>query len=750
MLHRSLLYLILILISFTSAAQVNVTGTIRDKVNGDALPFVVIAADNGTPGTISNAEGKFLLSLTPGSHSLRIHLLGYRDTIVNVVVQDTGLQLAILLMPANVEKAAVVISSSRSEQVITEVPVSMELLRPRYIENSNQPTLETAIEQVPGLTVIDGQANIRGGSGFSYGAGTRVLVLVDDLPMLAADANDVKWSFIPIENTEQVEVLKGASSALYGSAALNGVVNLRTRFATDKPSTKITAFGSVYDTPDNEIMKWWRGNRGTGGFSVSHSRKIKNFDLIAGGQYFNDAGYRKAETEERVRANFNIRYHFKKAKGLTTGLAVNAQRAEGGSFLIWSDHLEGALIPAGGTGTGSTLSSYTTKRLTIDPSVIYAGEKSSHKLRGRFFLTDNENNTDQGSNAELFFGEYIFTHRFSELVKTTAGVAATKNEVKGDLYGSHTSESQAAFAQLDGKWKMLTWTGGYRVEQALISGIRHEPEQLLRGGLNIKILKATWLRTSYGQGFRFPSIAEKYVRTRVGNIVIYPNDSLITERGFSWEAGIRQLIKTGEWLAMIDAAYFISEYSDMMEFTFGAYGNPLVDPLFGLGFKAKNIGNTRISGFEISVSGNGKIGNCKQTLLAGITIIDPVQLDFDLARDTIYNTSQENILKYRYRTMLKFDAETEYRNVYAGVSTRYYSFMENIDKPFELAIPGVKLYRESHSNGDWIFDLRAGYVFNESLRAGITVKNAGNREYVTRPADMQPPRSLSFQLIYNL
>ena len=61
------------------------------------------------------------------------------------------------------------------------------------------------MEQVPGVTIIDGQANIRGGSGFSYGAGSRVLLLVDDLPMLAADAGDIKWSFLPVENLEQVE-----------------------------------------------------------------------------------------------------------------------------------------------------------------------------------------------------------------------------------------------------------------------------------------------------------------------------------------------------------------------------------------------------------------------------------------------------------------------------------------------------------------------------------------------------------------
>ncbi|MBK6986176.1 MAG: TonB-dependent receptor plug domain-containing protein [Bacteroidetes bacterium] len=79
--------------------------------------------------------------------------------------------------------------------------------------------------------VSDGQASIRGGSGYSYGAGTRVLMLVDEMRMISADAADIKWNYLPLENLEQVEVIKGAASALFGSSAMNGVINMRTAYA---------------------------------------------------------------------------------------------------------------------------------------------------------------------------------------------------------------------------------------------------------------------------------------------------------------------------------------------------------------------------------------------------------------------------------------------------------------------------------------------------------------------------------------
>lgn len=77
--------------------------------------------------------------------------------------------------------------------------MSMEVIKPSFIENTNSIDMKEAINKAPGVNIIDGQANIRGGSGYSYGAGSRVLVLVDDVPQLAADAGDVKWDFYPLK-----------------------------------------------------------------------------------------------------------------------------------------------------------------------------------------------------------------------------------------------------------------------------------------------------------------------------------------------------------------------------------------------------------------------------------------------------------------------------------------------------------------------------------------------------------------------
>jgi iron complex outermembrane receptor protein len=125
------------------------------------------------------------------------------------------------------------------------------------IENTNSTDLSQVINRLPGVQVADGQASIRGGVGWSYGTGNRIAVLLDDMPLLGADLGDARWKFLPIEAAEQVEVIKGASSVLYGSAALNGTINVRTGWPTMKPQTKIQSYQGVMQNYDRSIINWW-------------------------------------------------------------------------------------------------------------------------------------------------------------------------------------------------------------------------------------------------------------------------------------------------------------------------------------------------------------------------------------------------------------------------------------------------------------------------------------------------------------
>ena len=131
---------------------------------------------------------------------------------------------------------------------------SLEVIKPTAIENLGFTSTDEAIERAPGVTMVDGQANIRGGSGFSYGAGSRVLLLTDDIPSTQADAGRPNWGHIPLENIGQIEIIKGAASALYGSSAMNGIINIRTAYPTSKEYNHLVFYTTQYNKPETSTL----------------------------------------------------------------------------------------------------------------------------------------------------------------------------------------------------------------------------------------------------------------------------------------------------------------------------------------------------------------------------------------------------------------------------------------------------------------------------------------------------------------
>lgn len=747
----NLILLSLLLIVTASVAQQSGTimGLIRDASTKEPIPGVNVVVDAGT-GTVTDGGGRYQFDLPAGDHNITFRFIGYTSQNKSITIAAGEARIInIDLSVSSTVLNTVVVSAGKFEQKLEEVTVSMEVIKPAFIENTNATAMDVAMEQVPGVTVIDGQANIRGGSGFSYGAGSRVLLLVDDLPMLAADAGDIKWSFLPVENIEQVEVIKGASSALFGSSAMNGVINVRTAYPKSKPQTTVNWFTGWYGDTKREQLQWW-GNKmqQIQGLSFNHLEQIKQFDLGVSGNAFFDEGFKQGESEKRFRMNVNTRYRFKKTDGLSVGLNANITNTAGGLFLLWQNDSTGAYIPQGGiVDSTTTVSYYETTRTSIDPFLTYVGKKgSTHKIRSRYFKSANRNNTNQEAFAGLYYAEYQYQKKFGELLNITTGFNEIYSDIKSDLYADHSANNMAVFAQADARIGRLNVSVGGRYESNLVDGGDKESIPVFRSGLNFKLFEYTNLRASYGQGYRYPSIAEKFVSTQVGSIVIYPNDSIKSETGWTAEFGIKQGVKLGGWQGFFDVAVFWSEYQDMMEFTFGRYGT-FADPLFGFGFKSVNIGNTKITGFDLELVGEGTIGTVPVTLMCGYTYIDPIQKDFDAAVDTLKNSANYNILKYRYRHLFKGDIEFNPGKFMIGWSTRFNSFMENIDAVFEsdATIPGVKDYREQHDYGDWVFDTRLGYRVTKNFSTSLIVRNVFNHEYMGRPADMQPPRNYALQ-----
>jgi len=773
----------------------SISGTITDANNNEELIGANIILENGG-GTSTDVFGKYTLNTKTGTQKVIFKYIGYKDIVKDItLIEGENKTINIALKSSSEQLSTVVVSAGRFEQKIEEITVSMEVIKPTLIENKNTTQIETAMDQIPGVNITDGQANIRGGSGWSFGAGTRVLVMVDDMPLISGDAGQAQWSLIATENINQVEVIKGASSALYGSSALNGVINVRTAFPSQKDIdknklpgyTKVNMHFGLIDKAERDELNWnGEKRRAFKGIEFLQAMKLDNLDLSIGGNIFKDDGYRMGEITDRKRFNMNSTYKSKKVEGLSYSLNANYLNQSSGSTLIWNG-LDEAYIPLDYSVSTSTGDTY-----NIDPSITYIKGNNRHSLRTRFLNVTNNNLTNgvdvgQSNSAKTYYSDYQWQKKL-EKYNLTATLGTTNEIVyaRSDLFNGNTSrKNNSLYTQLDKKHRRLNISLGARYE---IFNLSSEDKYLIDGesinnitagkpvfrtGLNYQLAEATYIRTSWGQGYRFPSMAELFIRTTQSGLEIYPNPNLKPESGWSSEIGIKQGLKLGNWMGYIDLAAFLMQYDDMMEFSFGRWAESRGDTNFyGLGFKSLNVGKTQISGIELSLNGQGKISkDFSVNFMGGYSYMHsisltpdetyakfdrPINLGGENMDSLTYNnnSSDPSALKYRYKHIAKIDIEIMYKELSLGGSFRYNDFMRNVDKIFTEKIiggdngmiPGINSARKKFKNGDLVIDLRAGYQITETARLGFIVNNLLNREYMSRPANMMPPRTIAMQL----
>jgi outer membrane receptor protein involved in Fe transport len=769
-----------LLFSFLSvslfAQNTRISGKITDAITGEALIGATIRS--GSTGAASDAEGNYTLSLAPGSHEISVAYIGYtsKNFTLRLNAGETR-QLDFLLDNADNLLQTATVTSGKFEKPLGEVTVSMDVIKPKLIESTNSTSVDEVLIKVPGVTIIDGQASIRGGAGYSNGAGTRVLILVDDIPALQPDAGLPNWDDFPVENIAQLEVLKGAASALYGSSAMNGIINIRTGFAKDKPETAFAVFGKAWGNPKDERKKWWGADTSgilqpvETGFSFVHRRKIRKLDLVVGAYSLYRDSYNRDSYSRYGRVTPNLRYRANDRLTLTLNSNFNFGRS--GSFFIWGN--DSTMAYQAGIGSAS----FTRGRLrfNIDPGVQYFDKHGNrHKILSRYFYIHNNNSGNQSNDSRLYYGEYQFQRNMERIgLVTTMGVVGMYNTVDAEIYSnaSYRSRNLAGYIQADYKvFDRLNLSAGLRYEQneqhspdsiflrtellgVIPNGLTTEAKPVYRFGANYQLAQATYIRASLGQGYRYPTIAEKFVSTDfgVGNSVA-PNPQLVSETGWTAELGIKQGFKLGSWQGYLDLTGFVSEYQNMMEFVLDSIYFDFSPPNPGLvaRFQSQNTGDTRIEGWEVSIVGQGKLGPGTLSLMTGFTSVNPQYKRFnDSLRINVYKASDSaNVLKYRFRNTFKFDAEYNLNKFSTGLSVQYNSHMQSIDAVFEYGLPGVNSFRSKNNDGFTLVDLRASYQLSKSLKVSAICGNLLNEAYTVRPALLEAPRNYTLRLDWKI
>lgn len=721
-----------------------VRGKITDRVTGLSLPGVYVVHGKHQ-GVISGSDGSYVIVAEAGKLILTFRFIGYETITRDVTVLSNDTVTLDIEMDTKIREIdQIVVSASRSEQKVAELTISLDVIKSGFISQNHITDAQEIINKTSGIEVIDGQASVRGGSGYSYGVGSRVLALIDGLPVLSADAGNIKWQFLPLENIAQIEIIKGASSVLYGSSALNGVINFRSAEPSTTPTTTFYAETGVFDNPANKNWKWWTSPRFFSSASFSHLRKEGNTDVGIGLNLLSEPGYRKLNDEKLGRISLRLKHTNSRIRELSYGINMNAGYTGKSDFVLWEDGYTGALKQ-----DESTALNLHGSFIALDPFLSYRqGSKTKHDLRMRLQSTINRfpDSKKNNSRALSLYSEYQLVHKFSEKISLTAGASGNVSSVVSEFYGDHDALNIAGYSQLEIKpAKRLKAVAGLRIEENFVDGTNDRIVPIFRAGINYQAADYTYLRASFGQGYRFPSIAEQFASTTLGSVRIFPNPGIGPESGWSSEIGVKQGIAKGKIAGHADISFFLTQNSDLIEYIFSVYTDPDTgSPDYG--FKATNVEQSRIYGGELEFSLTRTDGKIKSSLTGGYTFVYPVEYN----KNT--NQNKDTFLKYRRKHSAKLIAGITSGKFECGAGIYAKSKILNIDDVFvnpltrESILPGFYDYWIGHNTGFITVDVNAGIKINDSLSLSFIVKNLTNTEYMGRPGDIQPHRNYSIRL----
>lgn len=713
-----------ILAALLVASRVFAAGSLAGRVTSsdtnEPLVGVNVLLAGTVRGTVTNQQGEFrMMNVTPGTYSILFSLVGYqRVQLFNIEIRDDEETfVAVTMNEAPLQAEQVVVTASKREQSLEEVPVSMSILEGTVAQRRLSLTLDEALRYVPGVNLTGPQINIRGSSGYSLGAGSRVLLMLDGIPFIAGDTGELLFEAIPVGQIDRVEVVKGASSALYGSNALGGVVNVITKPISEVPEGFVRTYGGLYNKPSYDQWRWSDKTRYLNGQSLGISRKFGDlgFSFFLSRQF--DDGYRQNDYRRRYNGYLKLRTEFSGTSALTVSTGVLHQY--GGQFLFWRS-LDSALVPPLKNQTDQLRST----RFFIgnlfnsalsDHTLLTAKALWVHSTWGFKQMNDRdftESHTD-GIRAEVSVRMLP-----SDAHTLTLGLDGSMDVIAGEMFAARTIGGAALYVQDEIRFAdNLTFTVGARGDYQSVGLVKATIQLNPKSTLAYIPWEGTTLRASFGRGFRVPSVTEAFVAAGGGLVRGVPNTELKPERSLSYELGLSQHLSN---VGLLDVAGFRSEYDNLIEPSLQIAGQ-------NLEVQWRNVTRARVQGMEASM---------KLRLFAGA-------LDWSGAYTYVYpqDLSKNDLLKYRPRHLVYTSLTARLGPFMVGGDFRFVSRVERIDD--ELVETGIIPDGDQRTD-ILVADVRAGAdvsVFGPAMNIVLNVKNAFQHNYVELIGNIMPPRT---------
>ena len=239
--------LLLHITAYPSLADAVVKGQVR--ANNKPLPFAIVGVKGTTYGTQADVYGAFILrNLPPGEYTFIASSMGFHSKEINGnIMADSVLTLDFSLEQSAIEIDGVAVTGNLVRSFVKDSPTKISVVSPAYLEKIPTVNVMDVVQNVNGLyQQIDcgvcGTNNIR----INGIDGPYTAVLIDGMPIMSSLASVYGLNGISPSIIQQVEVIKGPMSTLYGSEAMGGVINIITKSPRTTPPLTINVFRTAH------------------------------------------------------------------------------------------------------------------------------------------------------------------------------------------------------------------------------------------------------------------------------------------------------------------------------------------------------------------------------------------------------------------------------------------------------------------------------------------------------------------------
>lgn len=546
---KKILWVFVIVLSFSitgfsqKKTDANMDGHVLNKTTKEHIPYINISIKGTTIGTATDATGHYFFKNLPvGKFTIVVSGLGYKTNEQEIVLEKgKTIEVNFEIEEDQIQLEGIVVSANRNETNRKDAPAIVNILSPKIFENTNSVCLAQGLNFQPGLRVETNCQNC----GFQQVRingldGPYSQILIDSRPIFSSLAGVYGIEQIPANMIERVEVVRGGGSALFGSNAIAGTINIITKEPAGNSvtlsNTTSLIYGKKTDINTSVNASVVSDDYKTGVMIFGSTRQRSPFD-------YDGDGYTEIGKINGKNIGFRGFYKTGNYSKLTIEYHNMGEFRRGGNYLDLPPHETDITEQTEHNINTSGLKYDIFSRNNKHRFNIYSAAQIIN--RKSYYGAQKDLNAYGSTDDKTFVAGMQYTYSLDTLLfmpaKLTIGTEYGKNEMIDKMLGYNRIINQAvntksAFLQNEWKNKKLSILIGGRLDK---HNLIKDP--ILSPRLNFRYNPNDFmsLRTSYSGGFRAPQAFDEdlHVTAVGGDVVLIQLDpELKTEKSHSYSA----------------------------------------------------------------------------------------------------------------------------------------------------------------------------------------------------------------------